>query len=471
MPSYPSNNPCAGVRVSAVFEESPFDDIGVTPGCVILRVNGAPVRDVIDWRWLTGGEEEICVSLIDTEGDAADVIVERDEDEPWGIEFEGLVFDNVKTCRNACTFCFMRQLPSGMRPSLSMRDDDFRLSFLVGTFVTLTNITPEDEARIVSQRLSPLRFSLHAHDERVRTRLIGAHAHHGLSVFSRLAAAGIEFDTQIVLVPGENDGAVLDDTLAWAAHQRAIKTVGVVPLGYTSHQRRFSHSFEDPASAHAVLAQLEKANALRDEPWVFAADEFYLNAFGDAALGHLPSAAHYGEFEMFEDGIGMTRSFLEEWKRAHASGLAAQVAARMGERNVRARYVFGEAMRPVMDALLCESPLRDVFVPTYVRNAYFGGNVTVTGLLTAQDILATLTLSNGEYAECAPREGSISQPSPTTQDIVLIPRVVFNDDGVTLDDSSAADLEAAASRPVHVVSCNPMQFLSELIDIVLDSRD
>ena len=149
--------------------ESPADDAGFTPGCYLTTVDGEPLRDIIDWRWLAA-DDVITVGYIDLDGEAGEVELEREPGERWGFEFDGVLFDSVKLCRNACVFCFMRQLPDGVRPSLVLRDDDFRLSFLSGTFVTLTNLKPEDEARIIEQHISPLRVSLHASEPELRRR-------------------------------------------------------------------------------------------------------------------------------------------------------------------------------------------------------------------------------------------------------------------------------------------------------------
>ena len=161
--------------VSAVAPGSPADDAGFEPGCYVTTVDGRPVRDLIDWRWLAA-DDVMELGYVDLDGDEGVVELEREEGEDWGFEFEGVVFDGVRQCRNACTFCFMRQLPDDMRSSLTLRDDDFRLSFLAGTFVTFTNLKPEDERRIVEQRISPLRLSLHVADPEVRRRMIGKHA-------------------------------------------------------------------------------------------------------------------------------------------------------------------------------------------------------------------------------------------------------------------------------------------------------
>lgn len=454
MPVYPSENPLQGARLAHVAEGSPFDDGGFTAGCTIHAVDGQPVRDLIDWRWLSAGED-IVIDCTDADGDRSTVSLWREPGEAWGVEFDGFVFDGVRTCCNACSFCFMRQLPEGLRPSLSLRDDDFRLSFLLGTFVTLTNLASQDEERIIAQRISPLRFSLHAYDARVREALIGRHAAAGLEAFERLQEAGIRFDAQIVLVPGVNDGAVLDETLAWAARQPGLQAVGIVPLGYTRYQSEFTRSFDEPEQARAVLAQVERAQALRDEPWVFAADEFYLNAFGKQVLEHLPKADFYGSFEMFEDGIGMVRAFADDWRSARESGLMAQFAQGLETARCSVRYVAGEAMQPLLDTLVADSPLAGRFGALTVGNAFFGGNVTVTGLLAASDIAAAARNA---------RIAGIGAADASDKVVLAIPRVIFNDDGLTLDGRTAACIAREAGVPAYVVSCNISQIIAELRD-------
>ena len=235
---------CAGASpralVCAVAPESPADDAGFEPGCYVTSVDGRPVRDLIDWRWLAS-DDVVELGYIDLDGEEGVVELAREEGEDWGFEFEGVVFDGVRQCRNACMFCFMRQLPDGMRPALTLRDDDFRLSFLSGTFVTLTNLSAAEEKRILEQRISPLRVSLHASDAEVRRHIIGRHAQHGLDALDRLLAAGIQFHAQIVLMPGENDGEVLSRTLSWAWERPGILDVCIVPWA--------SRSIKPPSSA------------------------------------------------------------------------------------------------------------------------------------------------------------------------------------------------------------------------------
>lgn len=441
----------AGAVVVAVEPGSPADDAGFEPGCVVTTVEGYPLRDLIDWRW-HACDEMVALGYVDLDGDAGVVELEREAGEGWGLAFGGVVFDGVRQCRNACTFCFMRQLPQGLRPSLTLRDDDFRLSFLSGTFVTLTNLSAEDEARIVEQRISPLRVSLHASDPEVRARLIGRHAAHGLAALDRLLEAGIEVDAQVVLVPGENDGAVLRDTLEWAYARPGILNVGVVPLGYTRYQRRFDRSFDDPAAARAVLADLgpfqRRAEAERGMAWAFAADELYRSAYGDRLLEHLPPARHYGAFELFEDGIGIVRSSVDEFRAAVDDGVAARAAKALAAAGRTAKLVVGEAMMPLFGQLLASSPLDGLVGPLVVANGFFGGNVDVTGLLCGCDVAAAIR---------ADREAS-----PGELPLYALFDVMLNDDGLTLDGMGLRAIEAVAGCPVAVVPCNPSDYLNRI---------
>ncbi|OUO90773.1 Fe-S oxidoreductase [Gordonibacter sp. An230] len=451
---------CAGARpralVRAVAAGSPADDAGFEPGCYVTSVGGLPVRDLIDWRWLTA-DDAVELGYVDLDGDAGTVELVREPGEEWGFEFDGVVFDGVRQCRNACTFCFMRQLPDGARPSLTLRDDDYRLSFLSGTFVTFTNLDADDEARIVEQRISPLRCSLHASDPDVRRDMIGRHAQHGIDALERLLEAGIEFHAQIVLVPGQNDGAVLVDTLEWAYARPGILDVCIVPLGFTKHQNAFDRSFDSSEAARAVIDLVEpyrrRALAERGSMWAFPADEFYARAFGPALLDNLPSAETYGDFGMFEDGVGIIRSFVDDWRAAEDAGSVERAARALRAAGARIRYVTGEATLHFLEPLVAQSPLSGLFEPLFVKNDYFGGNVDVTGLLCGCDIARAVRALRGSSA------GRV-------RELFVVPRIVFNDDAVTLDDMSLEDMEKRAGAPLYVVSCNASDYLLEIIDLV-----
>ncbi len=440
--------------ISAVLPDSPAYDAGFEPGCRITSVNGQPLRDIIDWRWQTS-EELIELSYVDLDGEEGSVELERCPGQDWGFEFEGVVFDQIKLCRNACTFCFMRQLPQGMRPSLSLRDDDYRLSFLAGTFVTMTNITPEDEARIVEQRISPLRVSLHAISSHVRHELIGKHASHGIEVIERLLDRGIEMYAQIVLVPGVNDGEELVRTLEWAFERPGIAEVGIVPLGFTRHQSVFSRSFNKPSHAKKIIDLIapfqKKALRKRRYAWVFAADEFYRNAYQDRVLEHLPLSSFYGDFNMFEDGVGIIRSFVNDWEECIETGLVKRCACELQAKQARAIILVGYAMMPFFQQLVERSELSGLLLVFPIENRFFSGNVDVTGLLTSADVAQAVS----------------SEALPKGQhDTVVIPEVVLNDDGVMLDDGSLEDVFLQTGVEIHPVSCNPSGFLVEIMQLI-----
>ena len=479
--------------ISAVEPGSPADDAGFAPGCYLTSVDGKPLRDLIDWRWLSA-DDVITVGYIDLDGEAGEVELERDLGEDWGFEFEGVVFDGVRQCRNACIFCFMRQLPDDMRPSLTLRDDDFRLSFLAGTFVTFTNLSAADEQRIIDQRISPLRVSLHASNPEVRRRIIGRHAQHGIDVLDRLLAQGIEFHAQIVLMPDENDGDVLRETLEWAFARPGILDVCIVPLGFTKHQTCFTKSFNDPAAARRAMDEIvpiqRRALAERGTLWAFAADEFYSNAYGDELLENLPSASQYGDFGMFEDGVGIIRMFVDDWEAARAAGADTRAVAALEEAGVFAVMLSGMATRHFFGRLVAESPAAASLEVMHVKNEFFGGNVDVTGLLCGCDMAsairrrqAALGVAGADAPDAASPDGTspdagsaVSGPAsdarrvPAAPGTLLfcIPKIVFNDDGVTLDDMTLEDIRKATGARVAVVSCNASEFLPEIAQLAWD---
>lgn len=441
-----------GGLIARVEPGTPADDAGFYPGCVITAVDGHELRDVIDWRW-HAADHAITVSYIDGDGDAGVVEFMRDDGESWGIEFADPIFDEVRECCNACAFCFMRQLPEGVRAALTLRDDDYRLSFLQGNFVTFTNMTPADEMRIIEQRLSPLRFSLHCVSPEMRERIIGKHAERGLRVAQRLLDAGIELHVQIVLMPSVNDGDELRRTIEWCYERPGILNVGIVPLGFTKHQKRFDESFNAAPRTRKVIELVEpyqqRAMHERGHGWVHVSDEFYRNAYPDTLLDHVPSAKAYGDFDMFEDGIGIVRSFVDDWKAS--SEFADACADLLESTDQRVILVYGCAMREALTPLLASSRLQERLTPLFVANDYFGGNVDVTGLLCGCDVAPAVRSA----VQRMQKEGA--EPA-----FAAIPAVAFNDDGVMLDDMSLEQLRSLCGIDVHVVSCEASIYLQQI---------
>ena len=405
----------------------------------MLAVDGVPVADVIDWQWYSTGPE-IVLTVRRTDTLVQDVLLSRDESTAWGIEFFDRLFDGTKTCRNDCEFCFVAQLPPGLRSSLYLRDDDFRLSFLDGNFITLTNLSDADITRITEQRLSPLYVSLHSVNGGIRERLIAPKDRcDALARFDDLAKSGIDLHVQIVLVPGLNDGEDLDATLVWLASRPQVASVGIVPVGFT----RFgavSRSFGDQAMAAALLDQVagwqESHRSEHGTARVYAADEFYLAA--DRAV---PCAEDYDGFPQVENGIGLVRQFEDAWttalfeSRADATGPVDEVI-----------LLTGTLFAPTLAKLLTDAPM---FSRSHVRvlpidNAFFGGNVSVTGLLTGKDVVRAI----------------MSEDAKATY---VLPDIVLNGDDVTLDDMSLSDICQASGARIRLVSCDAASLLRTLL--------
>ncbi|MDF1541734.1 MAG: DUF512 domain-containing protein [Anaerosomatales bacterium] len=418
---------------------TPAARAGLAAGLTVVRANGRSLRDVIDWRWESDGTS-VDLEISDSEG-THDVRLERNAGEAWGFTFAGVLFDGVRTCRNSCTFCFMSQLPRGLRRALYVRDDDYRLSFLQGNFVTLTNLTPADVDRIVEQHLSPLYVSLHAVTPEVRATLVCAREDRAPDVIDELLSEGIELHVQIVLVPGVNDGDELETSLRWLAARDGVRSVGIVPLGFTRHQQRFTTSYGAVSAARAVLDQLEPWQAAfrrRDRiSWVHAADEFYLNAGRP-----VPPSGSYDGFPQYENGIGLLRDFEDELVGELRDRASAPAAGPVND--IRTTVVTGTLFAPALRTLLHAQGLDRRVDVLAVDNHFFGGNVSVSGLLTGEDVVNAL----------ATHEGSAR---------FIMPRIIFNDDGLTLDDVSEAGIRASCSAPVDFVHPSARALLSAIL--------
>ena len=397
--------------VTSVTAASPAARAGLAVGDELLSLNGHEPRDVIDFQRLSDASD-LSVLVRRAGGPLARLVrVDKAAGEPLGVEVSSAVFDRIRTCDNHCAFCFIYQLPKGMRRSLYLKDDDYRLSFLYGNFTTLTRFTELDAERILTERLGPLFVSIHTVDPELRARMLrnpkGATSLRWLSV---LLDGGIEVHGQVVVCPGVNDGAALEDTMAGILDRYpALASVGAVPLGlsrYSSEPEMRPHTPEDAA---AVLDTVEEWQRLFRQAlghrMVFAADEYYLLAGRD-----LPPAATYEGYPQHENGIGMARAFAESFARPTAAnpggvrhGFFASVDAAPGE-GYRAPRVesapSGTDGRPVivltgtygarvLEPLLASHPRHDIALRA-VPNDFFGGNIGVAGLLTGEDLASAL---------------------------------------------------------------------------------
>jgi putative radical SAM enzyme (TIGR03279 family) len=417
--------PDAGLPVAAVQDAA--QRAGLRPGDCIARLNGAAPQDVLDLE-MAAADGAFWLTVL-RDGHPLDLLVEPRADEWHGVSLghDGLGAP-PRVCRNRCRFCFVDQVPAGLRAALSVKDDDYRLSFLHGNFTTLTNLDEDDLARIEALRLSPLYVSLHAWDDEARVRLMGRAAAGSRAALERLAAAGLELHLQVVFCPGWNDGALLAETVEHAAALPGVADLGIVPvsLAFEGDLRRVTAG--DAATVVALVERWQdRYREERGAAFVHAADEFHL------LCGRTPPASDAPE--QYENGIGMAAQFAEE-----AAALASERRTAAGRRRAAAqrpragavRILSGALAAPVVASaakLLSEAfalPVR-VFA---VNNRLFGPHVTVTGLLggrEALDALRDAPLAEGEWL-VAPR--------------VFLPAELER----TLDDVGEDELAAACGR-------------------------
>ncbi len=422
-----------GAVIAAIEPGSLAERIGLNPGEQLVAINDHRLRDIIDVQFYSA--EETLELLVVQQGEERLIVAERGYDEPLGLSFTNPTFDvDIRRCANNCEFCFVKQNARGMRRSLYIKDDDYRYSFLFGNFVTLTNLTGDDWTRLEEQRLSPLYVSVHATDLELRRHFLGRKAAPDVMVqLRRLADLGIEVHTQVVLVPGLNDGEHFVRTVAelTALYQEPVASVSVVPIGLTKHHRGQCRPYT-AGESRAVLDQVEPWREENRERWgstiVYPSDEWYLVA-GRA----VPSADEYDDFPQVENGVGMVRQLLDEWEML---GTQLPVLA-----VTKATLVCGTLIAPVMAQIVDElNSGTGAFVQLIpVVNQVFGPVTTVSGLLTGQDVLAALGRSDlGE--------------------LLLLPRAMFTGQygagsalpGTTLDDLSLDDLSAELGVPVEM---------------------
>ncbi|MFM1901702.1 MAG: hypothetical protein RLZZ216_2278 [Cyanobacteriota bacterium] len=389
-PESASRQPAPAV-VAAVEPGSIGEALGFEPGDQLLSINGIRPRDLIDYRYLVV-EEELHLEVMDAAGELHQVDLEKDADDGLGLQFTEALFDGLRQCNNHCPFCFIDQQPPGHRSSLYLKDDDYRLSFLYGSYLTLTNLTEADWQRIEAQRLSPLFVSVHATDPDLRSRLLeNPRAALLLDQLRWFAERDLQIHAQVVVCPGLNDGAALQRTLedlaafasgAWPA----VLSAAVVPVGLT----RFRPSGDglvpvDPDHAKEVITQVEALQSHFQETlgsrFAWLSDEWYLIA-GRA----LPPRANYEDLPQQENGVGSIRAFLEDLDQA------TETLPPRSEKPMRSSWVVGrlvdQALRPVRDRL---NGIEGVSLSLHgLPSPYWGQDQVVTGLLTGEDLLVGL---------------------------------------------------------------------------------
>jgi putative radical SAM enzyme (TIGR03279 family) len=427
----PNRKDSAGVRVESVSRASVAEGAGLAAGDRILSVSGETVSDLLDLHFLTS-RNRFLLRWATPGGEERKKII-RTAGRPFGVFPEPV---RVRRCRNRCIFCFVHQLPKGMRKSLYIKDEDVRLSFLHGQYVTFSDISEEEIRKIIRYRLSPLYVSIHTTDAPLRKRMLGnPRAADVMEVMRRLVSAGIVIHGQIVVCPGINDGEELARSLETLAGLRpGLLSVAVVPVGLTAHRAGLpplrAVTREEAKATLSLLARLRRRLGDREgEPFAVAADEYYLLA-GKA----IPGRRAYGSFSQIGNGVGLLRKFLDEsralfrrkrWKRSDAGGTV----------------ITGFSSHPYVIGFLAEFSrrARAPFVPLGVPNRLMGESVTVTGLLGGNDILHAL------------KGKRVSR--------IYLPSVCLRDAGdLFLDNLSPADIARETGAEVHLFEPTPARF-------------
>jgi len=430
--------------IAGIAEGSLGDSLGLKAGDRIVSVDGRPVIDFIDFQFHAQSES---VSVEVARGDSIELLdLELEGDEYWGITFADATFDGVRICENACPFCFIKQIPKGMRRSLYVMDDDFRYSMLYGSFVTLTNLSEDDWRRIETERISPLHVSVHATNPELRVALVGnPKGAHILDDLARLEAAGIDFHAQLVLCPNVNDGEELDRSLTDLSQFERLRSIAGVPVGLTRHglerqskqlrnsrdcmrtlpSRRIEVRRYEPSEAEAVIEQSEawqrRFRSERGETFYYLGDEFYLMT-GRA----VPGASMYDGFPQIEDGIGITRHLLE-----NLNGLIRRTGAerlRGAEGIVACGTLIGDTMRRAVGSM--NERLGTALDVVVVKNDYLGHEFNVSGLLTGKDFAGALA---------GKTDG---------KPVYITSRAISDRTHTLLDDMTLADLSAEIGSPV-----------------------
>src|SRR5690349_237711 len=424
-----------GVEICDVTPDSLGAEMDLQSGDRIIKVNGRVVRDYLDFRFQTAGETELVLEVRKKSGEDWEVELERDEGEDFGLSFEQIV---PRQCANECIFCFCNGNPIDARPSLFIKDEDVRLSFLYGNYTTMTSITEDEMRRIVEQRLSPQYVSVHATDLDVRAYLLGIDKQRAdiSDKLKRLLDAEIEVHAQVVLCPEINDGEVLKKTiLDLAAEFPRITSVAIVPLGLTRYNTDARLTRVTPEFCRRVIDEVgviqKELHAKLGTNFALLGDEIYLRAGR-----RIPGRLHYGEYPQIEDGVGMVRSFANEFARVMRR------LERHGCQKRRGTIFTGTLFAPVLREMIDKLNRRfgTQLVVDVLENSYFGGDVSVAGLLTGQDLLQARERNAGEF--------------------VVIPRQMLkSDEPIMLDGMHLSDVSRALGQPVHALNLKELATL------------
>lgn len=417
-------------KIASVDTASPAQRAGVKTGEILLQINGHPVVDVLDYKFYAY-DTRLTLTLRTPEGGERTVRVRKEAGEDLGLNFETYLMDRARSCANHCIFCFVDQLPKGMRETLYFKDDDARLSFLMGNYITLTNLSDREVQRIIDLRISPINVSVHSADPALRSKLLGfPDGGRGLRIMERFAQAGITMNCQIVACPGINDGPELEKSMTWLESlYPQVNSVSIVPVGLTKHREGlFPLEPYDRTKAAAVLDQVEAfAGRCRERHGTgifWCSDEFYLRAERP-----IPPDEYYEEYTQLENGVGMMRLLRTEFDSALS--LEEETAA-VPDYAIACGVDISAWIRDIVDSAAEKCHTRGRVYP--IVNRFLGESITVSGLITGQDLIAQL-----RGKELGER--------------LLIPvNMLRHGEDVFLDDVTLAEVEQALGVPVRSVN-------------------
>ncbi len=414
-----------GTLIENVEAGSPAAAAGIKPGDLLVSINGRPINDFIDYMFYRNDPEPELV--IARGGRKFSVMLESDEETDPGLE---LAHFKIRTCKNKCIFCFVSQLPKGLRRTLYVRDEDYRMSFLYGNYVTLTGLTAEDRKRIVTQRLSPLYISVHSTDKAIRNKILGnAKAPDIMKELRFFRRNKIRMHTQIVLCPRMNDGNALKKTirdLHWLYPY--VASIAVVPVGITEHgkEKLVPVSKKDAEDALSTVEAFQRRfDKAHGERLVYASDELYIRAERP-----FPPLENFGELPQIENGVGMVPDFISKARRL-----------KIDLKPVKYRFITftGVSFFPFLKKFTDRLSKRGIdIVPISIENSFFGATVTVAGLLTGRDVIK-----------------SIAGLKRKRDDILLVPDVTLKNNEFFLDDVSVKEIEAALDLRARVIESTP----------------
>ena len=372
------------VVISSVTPGSPAEKAGLHGGDTLISINDNEIVDVLDYRFYQDVTRPV-LKYIDENGKLKKAKIKKREYEELGLEFETYLMDKQHSCRNKCVFCFIDQLPPGLRESLYFKDDDSRLSFLFGNYITLTNISEHEIERIIKMHISPINVSVHTTNPELRVKMMkNKNAGKVLSIIDRFNAAGIKLNCQLVLCPGYNDGAELERSLTDLCALENAECIAAVPVGVTAYREGLEElETFNKETAGVVIDIIDRFGNFCEEKYgdrrVYAADEFYI-----LAEREMPGAEYYGDFLQLENGVGMWALMKKEVEDALADTEETGGAPR------KVSLATGEAAYPLIASVakLCEEKRAGLECNVYaIKNEFFGGKITVSGLVTATDII------------------------------------------------------------------------------------